>query len=472
MWRRLGREWRLHVSSRELTRANYPRSDFAAVWPARQSGRDRLKRGRWRIFDRADLKNELRSPNRERVQGRRGTMANWLASRIAFSGAACVLLLATMAVAQTAPPQSAPGTSRSGVAPRLAARASPRAPRAAELPAREKLNAWTVGLAAGLLEGAPIRFAAEIARVVDDGDNLHVLPIVTRGPFENLESLLYLRGVDVGIINSDSLEEIRNVVPDIQQRIVSILNLFPSELHVFVRPEINSLQDLAGKKVNFNTPGTAAAYTGPLVFKALNLEVDSTFIPHQVALEQLKSGSVAAVVFVTSKPVEPFNRAWEPGFKFLSVDYDDRFLQYYLPATLTSKDYPRLIKEGEEVPTISVPAVLAAFNWPKASQRYQRVARLTTRLFDRIDELRKPGFHPKWAEVNLAAGVPGLKRFAAAQEWLNQRAAPPAGSPETRGPENPADTAAVRAQVRRAAPGDPAEQERLFQEFLKWRGRQ
>ena len=43
------------------------------------------------------------------------------------------------------------------------------------------MNAWTVGLAGGLLEGAPIRLATEIARVVDDGPNLLVLPIVTRG---------------------------------------------------------------------------------------------------------------------------------------------------------------------------------------------------------------------------------------------------------------------------------------------------
>ncbi|XIA66847.1 hypothetical protein ACFIOY_13665 [Bradyrhizobium sp. TZ2] len=39
------------------------------------------------------------------------------------------------------------------------------------------MNAWTVGLAGGLLEGArPLRLAAEMARVVDDGTNLHVLP--------------------------------------------------------------------------------------------------------------------------------------------------------------------------------------------------------------------------------------------------------------------------------------------------------
>src|SRR5262249_45893831 len=117
------------------------------------------------------------------------------------------------------------------------------------------MNAWTVGLAGGLLEGAPIRLAAEIARVVDDGSNLHVLPVVTRGATENLNSLLYLRGIDAAIINSDALEEYKSQVPDVQRRIAYVLNLFPSELHIFVRPEIQNLNDLAGKRVNFNTQG-------------------------------------------------------------------------------------------------------------------------------------------------------------------------------------------------------------------------
>src|SRR5918996_978487 len=113
---------------------------------------------------------------------------------------------------------------------------------------KEKMNAWTVGLAGGLLEGAPIRLAAEIARVVDDGPNLHVLPVVTRGATGNVNSLLYLRGIDAAIINSDALEEYKSQVPDIQKRLAYVLNLFPSELHIFVRPEIQGLNDLAGKK--------------------------------------------------------------------------------------------------------------------------------------------------------------------------------------------------------------------------------
>src|SRR5499425_1987930 len=165
------------------------------------------------------------------------------------------------------------------------AKANPLPP---ETQMKAKINEWTLGLAGGLLEGAPIRLATEMARVVNDAENLHVLPIVTRGPTENLNDLLFLKGVDMAIIASDSLEEYKAQVPDIQNRITYILNLFPSEVHVFVRPEINSLEDLVGKKVNFNTQGTAAAYTGPLVFSRLQLNVNKTFIPHPVAMEQMK----------------------------------------------------------------------------------------------------------------------------------------------------------------------------------------
>ena len=287
---------------------------------------------------------------------------------------------------------------------------------------QEKINAWTVGLAAGLIEGAPLRLAAEMARVVDDGDNLHVLPIVTRGPTENLNSLLYLRGVDLAIINSDSLEEYKVQFPEIRQHVTYLLSLFPSELHIFVRPEIQTLQDLVGKKVNFNTLGTAAAYSGPLIFSRLGLNVEKTFIPHQVALQQMRKGEMAAVVFITSKPVDAFVRGqWEPGFKFLPVAYDNKFEDYYLPAVLEAADYPNLIK-GERISTISVPTVLVSYNWPTGSNRFQRVARFTDYLFTRVDKLQVAGFDPKWKTVNLRATVPGLARFPAAQEWLERQA--------------------------------------------------
>jgi TRAP-type uncharacterized transport system substrate-binding protein len=285
---------------------------------------------------------------------------------------------------------------------------------------RERLNASTVGLAGGLLEGAPIRFATEIARVVSDGGVVQVLPVVTRGPTENVNDLLYLKGIDAAIINTDSLEEYKAQVPQIQQRVTYILSLFPSELHIFVRPEIRSLADLAGKKVNFNTQGTAAAYSGPLIFSRLGIDIEKLFIPHPVALEQLKRGEISAVVFVTSKPVDAFAKGkWEDGFRFLPVEYGPKFADYYQPTYLEPADYPGLIPAGQRIATIAVPTILAAFNWRPGSDRYRRVDRFVGELFSRADKLKSPGFDPKWKDVNLAAPVPGLERFAGAQEWLD-----------------------------------------------------
>src|SRR6202047_2212693 len=266
---------------------------------------------------------------------------------------------------------------------------------------RDRLNAGTIGLAAGLLEGAPIHFATEIARVVNEGGDMQVLPIVTRGPTENVNDLLYLKGVDTAIINSDALEEYKSQVPQIQQRIAYILSLFPSELHIFVRPEIRSLSDLAGKKVNFNTQGTAAAYSGPLIFSRLGVDVEKMFIPHPVALEQMKRGEISGVVFVTSKPVDAFVKGkWEEGFKFLPVEYGSKFEDYYLPSYLEQADYPNLVAKSERIATIAVPTILAAFNWRLGSDRYRRVARFVDQLYSRVDKLKTPGFDPKWNDVN------------------------------------------------------------------------
>jgi len=324
-------------------------------------------------------------------------------------------------------------------------------PAASEATVTSKINAWTVGLAGGQLEGAPIRLAAEIARVVDDGNNLHILPIVTGGPTENVEDLLYLKGVDAAIINTDALDQFKKLVPDIRQRITYILNLFPSEVHIFVRPEIKSLNDLTGKKVNFNTPGTTASYSGPIIFKKLKIAAQETFIPHQVALQEMRTGQdgMEAVVFVTTKPIAAFAHThWPPGFKFLPVDLNDFSL--YLPSSLTSNDYPNLIPAGQEVRTIAIPTILAAYNWPVGSDRYKRVARFTDRLFDRLNMLHEPGFQPAWKDVNANAKVPGLNRFPAAQEWLDK-----------------AHEAAAPAQS--VVDGPVSNQERLYQQFLEWR---
>ena len=46
---------------------------------------------------------------------------------------------------------------------------------------KQRKNTWTVGVAGGILSGSYMTFADELAQVLDDGDNLRILPIVTYG---------------------------------------------------------------------------------------------------------------------------------------------------------------------------------------------------------------------------------------------------------------------------------------------------
>ena len=328
-----------------------------------------------------------------------------------------------------------------------------------------KLNRATIGLAAGRIEGAPLRFATELARVVDDDDDMRVLPIVTRGPFENVNDLLYLRGVDAAIIFGDVLEHFKKDgrIANIGARINYITHLFPSELHVFVRPEIRSLEDLAGKPVNFNTHGTAANYSGPIIFDRLGIKVEKKFDPHLVAMtDMIKSDKYAAVVFVSSKPLDPFiKRKWPEGFKFLPVPLTEKLEEYYLPAQLEAADYPGLIPDGQTIQTISVPAVLAVYAWPEHSERHRRVTRFIDYLFERLPKLQtEAGYHPKWRELNLAATVPGWQRFAPMQTKLVAVAAAKTDFRSDGG-------AGLKQAIARLAPGNGAEQNRLFQNFLR-----
>src|SRR5215510_16606782 len=110
---------------------------------------------------------------------------------------------------------------------------------------KTRKNAWTVGVAGGLIDGTYMRFADELAKVLDDGDNLRILPIVSYGAASNLEDLIYLRGVDVAITQSDVFDYFRNErkTPNIDKRVHYLIRLPISEVQVLARTEIKSLED-------------------------------------------------------------------------------------------------------------------------------------------------------------------------------------------------------------------------------------
>src|SRR5262249_3214466 len=160
--------------------------------------------------------------------------------------------------------------------------------------------------------------------------------------------------------HSDVFEHFRTVdkISNVEKRINYISALYISELHVLVRPEINSFHDLEGKKVSFNTQGAGTSVTGPILFQRLGVKGEPLYINNAIALEKMKTGEVTALLHSAGKPNEflaKFKNDY--GFKLLPVPFE-KFDDFYVPSFFTAEDYPGYIKSGETIETIGVQAVL------------------------------------------------------------------------------------------------------------------
>jgi TRAP-type uncharacterized transport system substrate-binding protein len=326
-----------------------------------------------------------------------------------------------------------------------------------------RINNWTIAIAAGLLEGSFIRFAAELGKALDDGENLRILPIVTYGASENISDLLYLRGVDIAITHADVFDFYKKAgdVRNIEQRVNYISQMHNTEFYLLARSDIARIEDLAGKKVGFHVKGSGPSVTGPMIFERLGVKVEPVFINHTFAIEKMRSGEIAAIFQLGAKPQDLLVKLKpDPGLHFVPINWGPKFSDYYLPTTLTHDDYPNIIPPGNTIDTLAVPVVLAVYNWPKSSDRYRRIERFVQYYFERFDKLKEPSFHPKWKEINLAARVPGWNRYPAAVEAL-------AGAKDggTSRQANSNEPAAAPARADASA----LEKSPLFEEFLEWR---
>jgi TRAP-type uncharacterized transport system substrate-binding protein len=278
---------------------------------------------------------------------------------------------------------------------------------------QRQVNSWTVNIAASRDDGS-MRFADELGRALNDGDDLRLLPVSSRSPAEDL---LYLHDIDIAVTQADVLEYFRTERKTaVGSRIQYIARLPAAEVHVAARDDVHAIEDLRGRKVVFGPAGSAAAITGPIMFRRLGIAVKPVFTDLPAGVNLVKSGEAAAILTVDSKPSDLWLRVPPyAGLHFLSAPHAKALADLYAAAELTSADYPNLIGPDERVETIAVPGVLAVQNLQKGDDRFRRVLRFVQYLSARWDRLSDPPFHPGWREVSLAATVPGWTRFSASE---------------------------------------------------------
>jgi TRAP-type uncharacterized transport system substrate-binding protein len=340
--------------------------------------------------------------------------------RIALAAAAASFWLDD-AIAQTTPAVPSPATSQQPSFSPLTTRWT--------FPDSSAVNAGSVTIITAPAGGAKSVFAADMARVLDEKDKLRVLPVLGKGPVQNVIDLLYLKSIDMGLVATDVPEFYKiQYGADITDRLRYIMKLYNDEIHIIAPAEIKTVFDLEGKRIE--APKDVGLYSAKAIFSRLHINVtyDSTYLNDDTgALQQVIDGKADAWIVGTAKvmPIARNLKNENRRLHLVSIPYDKRLQDLYLPSEFSSDDYPNLIPPGETVDTVAAGILLASFNWPEKSDRYQKVAKFVDTLFSKIGEFPKPPRHPKWREASITAVVPGWQRFKAAQEWLDTHAQQP-----------------------------------------------
>jgi uncharacterized protein len=342
---------------------------------------------------------------------------------------------------------------------------------------REEINRGLVGI---ISEGTD--YTVDLAfSLAGEQNRLHVLPIAGAGALQNAKDVILARGIDFAILQTDVLDEIKRdpPFPDIEQYLQYVTRLYDQELHLLAGPDIHSIEDLRGKKVNFGQRDSGTYTTATAVFDALGVKPDVTNFPHPLALDRLRRGEIAALAYIATKPARLFQDI-RPDENLHSLPITSNSIPAYTQATVTFDDYPELVSRDVPVKTVSVGTVLVAYNWPKKSERYRKVDRFIQAFFANLKDIKAR--RPKWREFDITASVSGWTRSPAAEQWLKKAGLSPEPNKATAQREIPLDAQQRDALFRdfaryqrTAQPSmnlDPNQREALFREFARYQKQQ
>ncbi|MGO9984366.1 MAG: TAXI family TRAP transporter solute-binding subunit [Rhodomicrobium sp.] len=343
----------------------------------------------------------------------------------------------------------------------------PARPGASAQPAKPAATG-TVGIISGDVDGTGIRIASDLARLLDSGSELRVIPMIGKGSVQNINDLLTLKAVDIAILQSDVMARFlkTNRQPGVQTRIQYVAKLYSEEFHVLSRMQFLCLQDLNGRRVSFGPKDSGVAITAEAVFEANNIGVDPLYLDHEEAIDRLKRGELDALVYVGGKPSRAFDSiTHKDKVHFLDVEYLPVLQASYLPAIITSEDYPNLVASNESVATIGVSSVMAVHNWPPQSERFRVMTKFAEKFLADFEKLKAGSFSPKWREVNIRAPVKGWQRFQPAERWVLANAQPKSQAVP---PQAAQQLKSMLQKFVESQQGASTDQEELFNQFVRW----
>ncbi len=252
-----------------------------------------------------------------------------------------------------------------------------------------------------------------LASQLDAKSGVRVLSLAGRGGESNLKDLLYLRGVDLAVVNADSLAHLEGTPLSVlaKRELRYVTKLFDQRVLLITRSSITTIQELSGKTIGVRSERPDARTTAETLFRLMGVPVRFEDLSRQPNGDLVQD---AALVLESELPQAGELINGLSGYRLLPIPFDDRLAVAYRPAQVPARELARLTA-GRAVATIRVDTILAIYNWRSASPRRADVLAFIGAFYAKLAQLRQGPDGVLWRQVGVVADVPGWTRYALAE---------------------------------------------------------
>ncbi len=267
-------------------------------------------------------------------------------------------------------------------------------------------NNQEITIVAGEESGEYYAVAKDIEKLARE-KNMDIDVMPTRGALQNIHDVFAYSTVPLGITQADTLAFLNTFANDDTQarlqaeNLRTLMPLYQEEVYIITSKDINSVTELAGKKVAIGDRGSGTNTTASTLLYQWGIAPEALFTYDiKRALFALREKEVDAVFYVTGMPSKVLNEQILPEDNFhllpvsLETKADDEFYsQLYTPITLQANTYTW---QSEALETLAVQSYLIT----TAEQDCQKIDPVVNLIKDNLSWFKTNG-DSVWKNVDL-----------------------------------------------------------------------
>jgi TRAP transporter TAXI family solute receptor len=285
-------------------------------------------------------------------------------------------------------------------------------------------TAQDLGVITGGEKGTYYQFGLNLQALAKRG-GLNLSVFNSKGSIENVHAVYERPGVQLGIVQSDVLAFVARVQTDpvlkrIAKKTRMVFPLYNEEIHVVGKPEIETFDDLADRRVAIGREGSGTYLTARLLFNVSEVAPrEMVPIDTDEALAELKAGRIDAMFYVAGYPVKLFAEGVAEGDNLALVPITHKsIVEFYPKAEIPAGTYRF---QPKTVETVAVKAVLISFDFRRRD--CDTIGKFSKSIADNMPWLIKNG-HAKWKAVDLDYPLRGWEQYDCVRKYLGKAPEP------------------------------------------------